>query len=354
MKTGFQQSMQEAMRRTAAGDLAGATATIQAALSGASGPMPVHGAAPGRAMEATDVDVINVPAREVEEAAPAVQAGAFIDGQFEARTGGRIYKLYIPPAAAAGAPLPLVVMLHGCTQNAVDFAEGTAMNELAKAQGFYVLYPEQAKQANPQRCWNWFKHSHQERGRGEPALIAGMTRAVMAQHAIDADRVYVAGLSAGGAMAAILAQAYPDLFAAAGVHSGLAAGAARDLPSALSAMKSGTAARGAAPRGAPTIVFHGSSDTTVHPSNGEDVLAAAAGAAASIEREEGTAAGGRRYRREVHSVDGRVRAEHWVVEGAPHAWSGGTSRGSYTDPRGPDASAEMLRFFLAHPRSSLQ
>ena len=242
-------------------------------------------------------------------------------------------------------------MLHGCTQNPDDFAAGTRMNELARSQGVFVLYPAQSKQANPQGCWNWFKHSHQARGRGEAALLADMTREVMARHAVDTQRVYVAGLSAGGAMAAILGEAYPELFAAVGVHSGLAAGAAKDLPSALAAMKSGAGTRGAAASGIPTIVFHGDADATVHQRNGAEVMARSTGSQSAADVESGTSAGGRGFTRSVHRApDGSVRAEHWLVHGAPHAWSGGSGAGSYTDARGPDASAEMLRFFLQAPR----
>lgn len=244
-------------------------------------------------------------------------------------------------------------MLHGCTQNPDDFAAGTAMNLLAAEQGFYVLYPAQSQQANPQRCWSWFKHNHQARGRGEPALLAGMTREVMAQHPIDDQRVYVAGLSAGGAMAAILGDTYPDIFAAVGVHSGLAAGSASDLPSALGAMKSGAnpARTRASASALPTIAFHGDADSTVHPANGGQVIAASAAMAARVEVDQPGSSGGRKTtRRTHHAPDGSVLAEHWLVHGAAHAWSGGSAAGSYTDPRGPDASAEMLRFFLAHPR----
>jgi poly(hydroxyalkanoate) depolymerase family esterase len=242
-------------------------------------------------------------------------------------------------------------MLHGCTQSPDDFAAGTRMNELARQQGCYVLYPAQAQKANPQRCWNWFKHSHQVRGRGEPAMLAAMTREVMAAHAVDPSRVYVAGLSAGGAMAAILIDAYPELYAAAGVHSGLAAGSAKDLPSALGAMRSGHAGSPTGMARRPVIVFHGDADTTVHPGNGQHVIEASVGAAGAADPDRRRAAGGRHYTLSVHKADdGRVLAEHWVVHGSPHAWSGGSRQGSYTDPQGPDASAEMLRFFLEHPR----
>ncbi|RYF41805.1 MAG: PHB depolymerase family esterase, partial [Comamonadaceae bacterium] len=292
MNPHFQRLMRDATRLTQGGDLMAATAAIQAALSGTGAPTT---AAPSHDEGVID-DVIDVDARVVGDAArpvpasqPAQPAGdRFISGSFAGASMQRAYKLYIPPAAG-DRPLPLVVMLHGCTQDPDDFAAGTAMNALARAQGFYVLYPAQSQQANPQRCWNWFKHSHQQRGRGEPALLAGMTQAVMAQHAIDADRVYVAGLSAGGAMAAILAGAYPELYAAAGVHSGLAAGSASDLPSALAAMRQGGPLRTAGGQGVPTIVFHGDGDTTVHPANGEQVAAASAGADAAAEVTQATA-----------------------------------------------------------------
>ncbi len=275
----------------------------------------------------------------------------FVDGSHNGDSGERDFKLYIPPGAGSD-PLPLVVMLHGCTQDPEDFAAGTAMNTLAGSQGFYVLYPAQSHQVNPQGCWNWFKHSHQERGRGEPALLAGMTREVMAAHAINPARVYVAGLSAGGAMAAILGETYPDLYSAVGVHSGLATGVASDLGSALGAMSSGASlSRATQASGVPTIVFHGDADSTVNPVNGEQVIAASAGSTSRVEIERLSPPERRASTRSIHrAANGAVVAEHWLVHGAPHAWSGGNTRGSFTDARGPDASAEMMRFFMAHPR----
>lgn len=338
------------------GDLHAATAAIQAALRD-------RAAAPAMAPAASAI-VIDVPARELPQpslppeipgahvAAPASADpdGTFTAGRLADGRSGRNYKLYIPPQAGARA-LPLVVMLHGCTQDPDDFALGTRMNEAARKQGCFVLYPAQSQQANPQRCWNWFKHNHQQRGRGEPALLAAMTREVIARHAIDPARVYVAGLSAGGAMAAILGETYPDLYAAVGVHSGLAAGAARDLPSALAAMRSGAAAA-TSRHGPPTIVFHGDADKTVHPANGEHVITgrvAASEGEAEVDRQRAT--GGRGYTRRVHrSREGGVVAEHWVVHGSGHAWSGGSSQGSFTDPGGPDATGHMLSFFLQHAR----
>ena len=265
--------------------------------------------------------------------------------------GERSYKLFVP-TTYDGRPLPLVVMLHGCTQNPDDFAAGTQMNVLAQAQNFIVAYPEQTRAANAQRCWNWFNAADQERGSGEPALIAGITRQIMADLAIDPNRVYVAGLSAGGAAAAVMGMTYPDLYAAVGVHSGLACGAATDLMSALSVMRQG----GAGPKAKrqlalPTIVFHGDRDTTVNPINGDETIAQARGSrsAGKVETIHGQSVGGLDYTRTVES--GTPPLEHWTIHGAGHAWSGGNAAGSYTEPRGPDASREMLRFFLANPRS---
>ena len=238
-------------------------------------------------------------------------------------------------------------MLHGCTQDPEDFANGTGMNALAEEMAFLVLYPAQSKQANPSRCWNWFNEIDQRRGQGEPSIIAGMTNAVMARHAVDARQVYVAGLSAGGAMATIMGTLYPELYAAVGVHSGLPFASASDLPSALAAMK-GEFRRSRVPgRPVPIIVFHGDQDTTVHPSNGEELVAQVArGLPRRPAVEPGRVKDGHAYTRTVHHrEDGAVHAEHWLIHGAGHAWSGGRARGSYTDGRGPDASREMLRFF---------
>jgi poly(hydroxyalkanoate) depolymerase family esterase len=270
----------------------------------------------------------------------------------------RRYKLYVPPDAA-GRALPLVVMLHGCKQDADDFAAGTGMNDRARAQGFFVLYPEQAHGANPSRCWNWFKHNHQGRERGEAALIASLTRAVVRSHGIDVERVYIAGLSAGGAMAAQVACMHPDLFAAVGVHSGLPAAAARNLAEGLAAMKSGLGGCSSKAMTVPAIVFHGDGDGIVHPGNADAVVDAVLRGAplcnarrvdTLVEPRDATAGGYRCTRSTWTTTGGDVIAEAWRVHGGGHAWFGGRAAGSYTDARGPDASGEMLRFFLARRR----
>jgi poly(hydroxyalkanoate) depolymerase family esterase len=363
MKPHFQQWMTQTTDLVRSGQLKEAMAAIQAAIGGTghaqASAFTARHASP---MNDADTGVIDVQAREVhtgtqthtdpaDKAAPRREEGQFIVGSHTEKSGTRGYKLYIPPHHQDGPPKALVVMLHGCTQDPDDFAAGTRMNEAARRQGFYVLYPAQTQNANSSRCWNWFKHNHQERGRGEPAILAGMTSKVIAQHRIDPRQVYVAGLSAGGAMAAVLGEAYPDLFAAVGVHSGLPVGAAKDMPSAFAAMQSGGASRPSSASGAacpPTIVFHGDRDSTVHPVNGERVAAAGRANGSSKLKQAGNAQGRSYTRYSYRDADDRTVAEHWVVHGAGHAWSGGSSKGSYADPQGPDATQEMLRFFAAH------
>lgn len=358
----FQRLMTEAAQLTRSGNLQGATDAIQRALHGGAPPAaarPVHSPRDDADVIEAEVRVIDprpgdaefdyvAPPDATPDATERWEAGSFAHG-------GRTlaYKLYLPPGAPGAAPMPLVLMLHGCSQNPDDFAAGTRMNTLARAGGVAVLYPAQTQHANAQGCWNWFKPQHQQRGRGEPALLAALTRSVLATHRLDPGRVYVAGLSAGGAMADILGRAYPELFAAVGVHSGLSTGVAQDLMSALAAMRSGP---GATPRAGgtmpPLIVFHGDADNTVHVRNGAAVVAAALGPGAHhAPPQAGRSAAGRAYTRTDHPATSENAAvEHWLLHGAGHAWSGGSAEGSYTDPSGVDASAEMLRFFLAHPR----
>ena len=285
---------------------------------------------------------------------PDVPDGAqFIDGVYRNHAGTRSYKLYIP-SSYHGQAMPLVVMLHGCTQNPDDFAAGTQMNALAEEKECFVVYPAQTQGANSSRCWNWFNAIDQQRDQGEPSLIAGIARQVIDDYPVNEREVFVAGLSAGGAMAVIVGTLYPDLFAAVGVHSGLPFASAQDLPSALAAMKGGAMPNGqrkAPAGGVPIIVFHGDRDTTVNPRNGDELIAQgvrsqAGGQAAKAASIDGSVPNGHRYTRTTHSqADGSPLGEHWVVHGAGHAWSGGSNNGSYTDGKGPDASREMLRFF---------
>jgi poly(hydroxyalkanoate) depolymerase family esterase len=277
--------------------------------------------------------------------APSTLPGKFIDGKFTNEAGTRTYKLYIP-SSYKGEPVPLLVMLHGCTQDPDDFATGTQMNELAEEMNCLVVYPAQSQQANPSRCWNWFNAVEQQRDKGEPSIIAGITRDIITNYAVDHRQVYVAGLSAGGAMATIMGTLYPDLYAAVGVHSGLPFASAHDLPSALAAMQGNIGRAPATGKALPIIVFHGDRDTTVHPANGEELIAQAPHAPKAIVVEPGRVQDGHAYTRTSHQrEDGTPIAEHWVIHGAGHAWSGGSARGSYTDVRGPDASREMMRFF---------
>jgi poly(hydroxyalkanoate) depolymerase family esterase len=405
----LQAAMAEATRLTRAGQLAEATALIQQTLgnqptSGISSPGPSRTAEPSRtqprlidasvipastpgsgtrrqagpAMAAEVLDRVakrplrlphrlrpGGPTRRTRPDAAAVvphAGGRFVDGSYSNAAGSRGYKLYIP-SGYAGQAVPLVVMLHGGTQTAVDFAAGTGMNTLAERDTFLVAYPEQATSANPLRCWNWFQAADQHRGAGEPSLIAGITHQVMSAYHVDARRVFLAGFSAGGAMAAVMAATYPDLYAAVGVHSGLAYGAAHDLPSAFAAMKQGSSPHAHQPAGRiPLIVFHGDRDPTVDPINADDLVdhwgrtgaaeragVRSPGQAATVT--SGKVPGGHAYTRRVYpdAADGTV-VEQWIIHHAGHAWSGGSPHGSYTDPQGPAASAELVRFFNQHPK----
>ena len=348
-KTAAPLDLVEATQLTRAGRLSEATAAIQRLLRQQTVRDSGEAAASGRTIDAEFSRIAEV--RE-ETPLPDAQGGQFINASFGNHAGARPYKLYIP-SGYTGQPLHLVVMLHGCTQTPDDFAAGTGMNALAEERGCFVLYPAQTSGANRSRCWNWFKRGDQGRDKGEPAILAGMTRECMRRYAIDPRRVYVAGLSAGGAMAAVLAAAYPDLYAAVGIHSGLAVGSAHDVQSAFAAMQGAPAsAQGKRTQGKrtpgalPVIVFHGDRDTTVHPSNGEQLFMDAVDPAMRASVEQGHVPGGHAFTRTVHrDSSGRIVLERWVVHGAGHAWSGGNPGGSYTDPRGPDAAAAMLRFF---------
>lgn len=278
-------------------------------------------------------------------------AASFVTEVHATEFGERAFKLYVPALAkAANSPLPLLVMLHGCNQTPDDFSRGTGMNALAEEFGFLVIYPAQPRKSQINQCWNWYKRSDQARGAGEPAIIASMALHIIAEYNADPARIYIAGLSAGASTALITAIAYPDVFAAVGVHSGLPVGAAHDLPSAIFAMQHGAPGRPQS-HTMPTIDFHGDADKVVDPRNGRFVASRAVEPYAHLRRTEKTshAVGGRKYIRISHRLGlGRSFVEHWVISGAGHAWSGGNKAGSYTDPIGPDASREMVRFFLRH------
>jgi poly(hydroxyalkanoate) depolymerase family esterase len=389
-----QTTVREATRLTRAGQLVEATALLQRMLRGESEPGPASRSAAPTPLARPEPPTIDAKAHVVEESErrpPAQAASAqgrkrlappdgmrefsglglrgrikrappstsdmvpegtrFIEGTFSNAAGSRTYKLFIP-SRSQGLPLPLVVMLHGCTQSPDDFAAGTRMNFLAEEQNCFVVYPEQPSGANQAKCWNWFRTGDQRRGGGEPSLIAGITRQIMRDYSIDPKRVYVAGLSAGGAAAATMGATYADLYASVGIHSGLACGAASDLPSAFVAMRqgNGSEAFGKAGSPVPTIVFHGDRDTTVHPNNGDRILEQSVKATSPTAKVlRGRVPHGHAYTRTILTDGGgHAISEHWNIHGAGHAWSGGSPAGSYTDPRGPDATREMLRFFLEH------
>ena len=274
---------------------------------------------------------------------------AFLKRSITTRSGTRDYRLFVP---SCHRPRGLVVMLHGCKQDAEDFAAGTAMNLSAEAEGLLVAYPTQARSANATGCWNWFRPEDQRRDQGEPDIIAAITRAVQNEYSIGR-RAFVAGLSAGGAMAAVLAATYPDLYEGVGIHSGLPHGSAWDVTSALAAMRSGPTEHAPRLRAAPSmpprqIVFHGSRDRVVAPANAQALLDAARRSYPDARVSERSLTAGSRSVKHTAFIaqDQTPQAEFWLIEGAGHYWSGGDPRGSYAKPEGPNASREMIRFFL--------
>jgi poly(hydroxyalkanoate) depolymerase family esterase len=362
----IERALQSAGLDTRAGPMQGVTETIRRALSAGRLDALADAAAAADVVEAAEV-------ADVAEARP--RPGSFEAHVFSNGAGRRRYKVYVP-AGAFDAPPAVIVMLHGCTQSADDFAAGTQMNRHADAHGFLVVYPEQAADANASKCWNWFQPKDQLRGTGEASLIAGIASAVADRQGADPRRVFVAGLSAGAAMAVVMGETYPDVFTGVGVHSGLPYGSAHDIPSALAAMKGGRSglpglkqaglAAGArraksvhATQAVPLIVFHGDRDHTVQQANAAQIVqqardAHAGDATLKVTTSSGVAPGGRRFSRSVDTDShGQTRIESWTVHGAGHAWSGGHASGSYTDSAGPDASAEMVRFFLALPRAGV-
>jgi poly(hydroxyalkanoate) depolymerase family esterase len=377
MSENWNTTMGEALRLTRAGQLAQATSVLQQVLAGNAGGAQPGGGGPddiarhGRGRPsppsnrlATAPPASLVAPTESSKVRPPLDSGAHapVRGGFGGQThrrrhsetaGTRSYDLYVP-AGYRGDPVPLVVMLHGGTQNATDFATGTQMNELAERHTFLVAYPEQSRAANRGGYWNWFSPTDQRAGSGEPAIIAGITRHVVRDLGADPARVYVAGLSAGGAMAAVMAATYPDLYAAAGVHSGIGYQAAHDVGSAFATMRTGGTPT--ATGTVPMIVIHGDKDTIVAPVNAAKLIDGRL-AAGDIASQSGPmterADGGRPYIRTIYyRSDGVAVAESLIVHGGGHAWYGGNSAGSYTDPEGPDASAEMVRFFLLHEATS--
>jgi poly(hydroxyalkanoate) depolymerase family esterase len=414
MTTDFADAVREATRLTRAQKLIDATRLIQGALLLGRGQAPLEqdeGAVESRAFAqriidltpgATRPEIAAPPPREVRRpkrtGAPAnwpmdevsaalrqaklptfdlhalagvrpskalkIPEGAqFLSRSFACAAGSRSYRLYVPRHSPAGRR-PLLVMLHGGTQDADDFAAGTRMHILAEEHGLVVAYPSQCKSANPSLCWNWFDPEHQKRGAGEPSIIAGITREIIAEYDVDPQRVFVAGLSAGGAMAAVMGETYPEVYAAIGVHSGLAYRSATDVASAFAAMRGNPGMRaargGRKPRPAAdhdrrmrTIVFHGDADRIVHPSNASRIIETQEKPGDKVERAKARSSASRAYTRNV-TLDkaGSAVVEQWLIHGSGHAWSGGSPDGTYTDPHGPDASREMLRFFLEELPSS--
>jgi poly(hydroxyalkanoate) depolymerase family esterase len=325
----------------------GIRATIERALESAG--LHAHRESPEAVADASRTSAPASRRAATPDRAPAAK-GQFLHATYANAHGKRDYRLYLPVGYdAAGPARPLILMLHGCTQSAEDFAAGTRMNTLADRHGFLVAYPQQIGKANHAKCWNWFRPDDQRGDAGEPSILAGIARQVAHDHRVDTGKVFVAGLSAGAAMAVILGHTHPDLIRAVGVHSGLPYASAHDVPSAFAAMQGrGVAARAQAAHGpaVPMILFHGDEDRTVAASNADALAAATARPGQRTRTETGRVPGGQAYTRQV-VVDeaGRPRLERWTVHGAGHAWSGGDPASSYTDPAGPDASAAMVDFF---------
>ncbi|HXW20100.1 MAG TPA: PHB depolymerase family esterase [Roseiarcus sp.] len=374
MKPRILDVMGDALSLVRQSDLAGATAIIRKALSGELAPEsessdpkarpycppakvipPSARRSLGETLRALRARPPFPPAAPVPppEAEPAEEFGDwFLKRTYRDAAGSLDYRLYVPESRGGRDPA-LVLMLHGCGQNPEDFALGTRMNDLADEFGLIVAYPRQTRRANPSGCWNWFDLRHQSRGSGEPAKLAGLARALAKEFGVRKERVFAAGLSAGGAMAEILAATYPDVFDAVGVHSGLPYKSAVDVPSAFAAMK-GTGPHDPAPpdagdRRCRKIIFHGLADATVNPVNGERIVDGLERGETPLTRIDldWEIEAGRVSRTALKDADGRPLAEQWLVEGGGHAWFGGDPRGSYTQAVGLDSSRVMVRFFLA-------
>ncbi len=296
-------------------------------------------------------------------------AGRWIRRRYTGTAGTRLYDVYVPGGARRGR-MPMVLLLHGCRQTGTDFGRDSGFAELADTAGFVLVMPRQEVQHQLQRCWRWYDAEHQQRDEGEPAILRGIVDdvpLVLPGGRIDRRRVFVAGLSAGGAMALILATTYPDVFAAAGVHSATAYRSATRGVNALGAM----AARGAGPdsgaagRMAPVVLLHGTDDAIVRPPNADRIvdqwLASRRGAVngpgrAAVRPLASTKAlvvGGRRcLRTRWYTVGGRRVLEYWRVDGLGHAWSGGSARAAFIDRAGPSAAQVMWTFFGKHRGSA--
>jgi poly(hydroxyalkanoate) depolymerase family esterase len=369
MKPRLLDAMGDALARVRNSDLGGATAIIRRALSGVAAkgsesdpkvqPEPASASAPiarrplGETLRALRVrPTIPPSAPDASEPEPAPDFGErFLRRAYRGPAGSLNYRLYVP-ADRERRDSALVLMLHGCTQGPEDFALGTRMNDLGEEFGLIVAYPHQPRRANPSGCWNWFDRRHQNRGSGEPAKLAGLAQALAKEFDVRRERIFAAGLSAGGAMAEILAATYSDVFDAVGIHSGLPYKSASDVPSAFAAMKGAAfdpPTLAASDRRCRKIIFHGLSDETVNPINGERILDEVERGEIPLTRTDldWPIEGGRVSRTVLRDDDGRPVVEQWLVEGGGHAWFGGDPRGSYTQAVGLDASRVMVRFFLA-------
>ena len=296
------------------------------------------------------------------------QTGHRVEREFQGVAGSRRYAVWVPRDFDSRTERPLVVVLHGCLQNAADIARGTRFDERADEDGFLVLYPEQPAVVVPAKCWRWYDAAHQSRdSAGEPALLAALTQKVATDYHVDRTRVYVAGISAGGAMAVNILAAYPEIFAAGAAHSALPYRAAVGVAHALAAMRTGVIADSVMPERVlmasgsrreprPLLVLNGGKDQVVAPRNGDALTRQWT---VAVQEWLGqpldsvvvdTTAGGRAARRVSYRASGRTWIEHWTILELGHAWSGGSSSGTYTDTAGPRATDLMAEFFGLRPR----
>lgn len=318
------------------------------------------------------------PAGGVSSPAGVAAPGRWVSGEYTNAAGTRKYQLYLPAGYDASRTHMLVVLLHGCTQDAADIARGTRIAEHADRDGFIALLPEQPESANAKKCWNWYDPAHQARGAGEPSIIDGMTAKVIAGYPVDPERVHLAGISAGAGMAALVAVAYPETYASVAFHSGIAWRGATNVMAALGVMAKGpsateadtlgaraAAAMGARKRAIPALVIHGGSDKVVNPANAaalarqwtrmnasvrplDDAPIALQDAAGNNERSG--EANGYHWTRASFGA-GEAVVDELIIAELGHAWSGGSSTGTFTDEHGPDATGEIVRFFTEHPRT---
>ncbi|AWH53533.1 PHB depolymerase esterase [Stenotrophomonas sp. ESTM1D_MKCIP4_1] len=291
--------------------------------------------------------------------------------------GAREYQVWVPANYQPSQPLPLLLVLHGCVTGPNLMGEASGFNDVADTEGFIVVYPRQNVTANPMRCWNFPLPVNQARGSGEPSILAGIVDEVKAGYAVDPRRVYVTGISAGGAMTATMLACYSDVFAAGAIHAGGMYKGATTVSGSAYALLAGSiyspdsngrlawqCSGSPKPRPLPVLVFHGSADSTVNPINGQqavrqflqtndladDGLDNDSVKYVPTSTYQGQVPGGRSYTVDTYAYNGRVLAQHYVVQGMGHAWSGSQTGLPFTDAQGPDATLITWLFLKDNQR----